>query len=134
MEADRNATSVGSGRKLSRRKMVSRSVGGSTVSATSARPPRGRDRPLLGQGAEQFGDEQRVARRPRDLSQEPRARLGSDGLGHQAGHRLPGKGAQNQMAGADSLQRPGQPVQLSGLVGGPEARDEAHRQIVQTAA
>ena len=39
MEADRNASSVGSGRKLSRRKMVSRSVGGSTVSATSARPP-----------------------------------------------------------------------------------------------
>ena len=39
MAADRNATSVGSGRKLSRRKMVSRSVGGSTVPATSARPP-----------------------------------------------------------------------------------------------
>ena len=38
-QADRNATSVGSGRKLSRRKMVSRNVGGSTVSATSARPP-----------------------------------------------------------------------------------------------
>ena len=36
--------------------------------------------------------------------------------------------------GADRPQCPSQPVQLSGLVGGPEARDEAHWQIVQAAA
>jgi len=47
------------------------------------RPPaRGRDRPLLGKRAEQFGDEQRIARRPGHLSEQPRARLGSNRLRH----------------------------------------------------
>jgi hypothetical protein len=60
-------------------------------------------------------------------NERPRARLGSDGLGHQAGHSLPGEGTQAEMPGAGSLQHVGQPVQLGAARGGPQAPDNAYR-------
>jgi hypothetical protein len=87
----------------------------------------------LAKGAEQFGNEQRITRRTGHLGQQPRARLGGNGLSYQASHSLPGQGVQGEMPGAGNLKRVGQPVQLGTARGGPRAPDDGHRKIDEAA-
>ena len=80
-------------------------------------PVSGLDRTLLGQRPQQLGHEQRVARRPRDLGKQPRARLGGDRLRDQLAHRRLGESAQGELPGTGGVQRSGQPVQVRGRAG-----------------
>ena len=124
VEANRSACSVSSDRKLSRRRIVSRSVGGSAGCATSARPPAVSIMPSSASAASISVTNSGLPAAPRQPGHQPLARRRAHRVGGQVGHRLRAETAQAQVPARCPLQRGGEPVQLGGAGQRPETRDE----------
>ena len=107
IEAARSACRVSPGRKLIRRKMVSRSDGGRAIAAASARPPEVLIASSWASAASSSVTNSGLPAAPGDPGQQPRAGHGGDRLGHQVGHGLLGEAAQDQLPGPGGRQRAG---------------------------
>jgi hypothetical protein len=125
---------LGSGGGAVRRKIFSRSVGGNTGWATSARPP------LISMACSwasapsnsvtNSGFPPAPAISVRSLGPGS----GGDGVGHQPGHRIAAQRAHGHSPGSNRLQRATEPDEILAPWPRPQAQDHGYRQIFQPAA